>query len=154
MSVGLATPRAGVFVEEVKYLLCIATPLEVLLLALSFGPSAPGQVGEMSILPTQLAVATDQVHMLKFACTPLGRIFMCGRDGNLYELVYQAEDTGRFPLPTAPLVDTGTRFQRKIQKRNVSGSVLSSLIPSFLKLTTGDPIVDIACSASYIVLIA
>jgi nuclear pore complex protein Nup155 len=36
-----------------------------------------------------MSIPSDSVNMLKIVGTPQGRIFMCGRDGNLYELQYQ-----------------------------------------------------------------
>lgn len=33
---GLVTPRAGVFQEHILFLLCLATPLEVVILGISF----------------------------------------------------------------------------------------------------------------------
>ena len=56
--------------------------------------------------------------MLKIAGTSNGRILMCGKDGNLYELVYQAEDGW---------------FRKKCRKVNRSQSVVGTYWPSFLK---------------------
>ena len=66
---------------------------------------------------TQLAIPSDNVNFLSVIGTPNGRIFMAGKDGHLYELIYQAEDGW---------------FTRKCRKVNHTYSPLTSLIPSFL----------------------
>ena len=128
LSVTLVPPRAGVFVDEVRYLLALATPLQVVLVALSF--SSPT---EFSILPTQLSAPTDAVHILRLQGTPSGRIFMCGKDGCLYELLYQADDSW---------------FQRKVRKVNLSATPLAGLVPSFLRWADDAPLVSIAFESS------
>lgn len=45
---------------------------------------------EMHLLPEPLfTVPTDNTHMTHIVSTEHGRIFMAGKDGNLYELQYQ-----------------------------------------------------------------
>jgi len=68
-----------------------------------------------------MSLPSDNVHMLRVAGTQNGRIFLCGRDGCLYELAYQAEDGW---------------FSRKCRKVNHSQSPLSSLVPTFLRCVT------------------
>ena len=58
--------------------------------------------------------------MLDILGTPEGRIFLGGKDGCLYEVVYQAEDGW---------------FSRKCKKINHSVSMLSFLVPSFLSFS-------------------
>jgi len=58
--------------------------------------------------------------MASIAGTPLGRIFMAGRDGNLYELDYQTSDSWWTSLTT-----------RKVRKLNRSASPFSSLLPKW-----------------------
>jgi len=48
------------------------------------------QFDEMHLLPEPLfTLPTDNVHMMSIESTHDGRIFMSGKDGCLYELVYQ-----------------------------------------------------------------
>jgi len=48
------------------------------------------QYNEMHLLPEPLfSVSTDGVHVISIEATQLGRIFMAGKDGCLYELAYQ-----------------------------------------------------------------
>jgi len=122
VSVGLVKPKPDVFVEEVEYILVIATPVECIILAVVFDEN-----NELSLLPTQLAVSTDNVTMLQIAGTDTGRVFMCGRDGHMYELAYQAEDGW---------------FTKKCRKLNHTQPVISGYIPAFLKITGEDPLID------------
>lgn len=128
LSVALVPPRPGVFVDEVRYLLALATPLQVVLVALSF--TSPT---DFSILPTQLSAPTDAVHMLRMQGTPSGRLFMCGKDGCLYELQYQAEESW---------------FARKVRKVNLTASPLAALVPSFLRWADDGPLTAVAFERS------
>ena len=58
--------------------------------------------------------------MLSVQGTTEGRIFLAGKDGCLYEVVYQAEDGW---------------FYRKCRKINHSTSVMSYILPSFLSFS-------------------
>jgi nuclear pore complex protein Nup155 len=45
-SAALVTPRAGVFIDDIKHLLVIATPVEIILLAINFtGGNINGEIG-------------------------------------------------------------------------------------------------------------
>lgn len=44
LAVGLIIPRLGVFQEHIQYLLCLATPVEVIVLGISF----TGEPSDMS----------------------------------------------------------------------------------------------------------
>ena len=79
------------------------------------------QLAEMHLQPEPLfSLPTDNVGMLDIQGTPEGRIFLGGKDGCLYEVVYQAEDGW---------------FSRKCKKINHSTSMLSFLVPSFLSFS-------------------
>ncbi len=46
ISVGVVTPKPGVFIDDIKQLLVIATPVEVIILAISFtGGNINGEIG-------------------------------------------------------------------------------------------------------------
>lgn len=82
-------------------------------------PSDP--LAEMHLQPEPLfSLPTDNVGILDVQGTPEGRIFLGGKDGCLYEVVYQAEDGW---------------FSRKCKKINHSVSMLSFLVPSFLSFS-------------------
>lgn len=77
--------------------------------------------GGMQLLPDPLfAIPTDNTYILSITSTDLGRIFMAGKDGCLYEIAYQAE--------------AGWLTQR-CRKINHSKSSLSFLIPSVLQFS-------------------
>lgn len=66
------------------------------------------------------AIPTDNTYIVSITSTDLGRIFMAGKDGCLYEMAYQAE--------------AGWLTQR-CRKINHSKSSLSFLIPSVLQFS-------------------
>jgi nuclear pore complex protein Nup155 len=55
----------------------------------AIGAGDPG-TGEMHLLPEPLySIPTDSTFITTIAGTNSGRIFMAGKDGALYELIYQ-----------------------------------------------------------------
>lgn len=65
--------------------------------------------------------------MFKITGTDSGRIFLCGKDGNLYELIYSSGNSW---------------FRKKCTKINHTQTFVSSCVPSFLKLAGEDPLLD------------
>ncbi|XP_059140242.1 nuclear pore complex protein Nup155-like [Physella acuta] len=137
LSVALLKPKPDIFQPHIQYLMCLATPVDIVLLGVSFfkaldGGSGDHIGGEMHLLPDPLfSIPTDGVYITNIVGADNGRIFMAGKDGCLYELIYQAEDGW---------------FSRKCRKVNHSTSSLSFLIPSFLNFSFSedDPIVQIS----------
>ena len=84
VSVALTAPRPGVFLDSVKYLLVVASPLEVVLLAITCDAHGEG----LQLLPTVYKMPSDNVAMVKVVGSQCGRVFMAGNDGNVYELDY------------------------------------------------------------------
>lgn len=77
--------------------------------------------GAMQLLPDPLySIPTDNTYMLAITSTDLGRIFLAGKDGCLYEIAYQAE---------------AGWFSQRCKKINHSKSSLSFLIPSLLQFS-------------------
>lgn len=75
----------------------------------------------MQLLPDPLfSIPTDNTYIISITSTDLGRIFMAGKDGCLYEIAYQAE--------------AGWLSQR-CRKINHSKSSLSFLVPSVLQFS-------------------
>lgn len=132
LNVALVKPKSGILQPHIKYLLCLSTPVEVVLLGVSF--SQPDNKGEMHLLPEPLfSLASDQLHTRSIVGTDLGRIFLGGRDGSLYEFVYQAESGW---------------FGDKTKKVNHSSSSLGWLLPGFLGSLSEDPILQLAVDNS------
>lgn len=94
--VALVKPRAGVFIDEISWLLVICTPASVILLGLSSQVVTGADHRphyDIKLYATDMSVSTDGVEMMSVAGTSDGRIFMCGAsDGSLYELHYQEKE--------------------------------------------------------------
>jgi len=135
VSVALVSPKEDIFVEDIKYLLVISTPVEIVLLAVCFENNSV--FGELSLHPTQLALPTDNVNMLKIVGSDDGRIFMGGKDGCLYEIEYHAEEGW---------------FRKKCRKINHSMSYMSMLVPSFLKFGSDDGVIDLKVDSERMIL--
>ncbi|XP_049594009.1 nuclear pore complex protein Nup155 [Syngnathus scovelli] len=140
LAVGLVKPKQGILQPHIHYLLVLATSVDVVILGVSF-PTVHGGLndsmsGGIQILPDHLfSIPTDNTYILTVTSTDLGRIFMAGKDGCLYEIAYQAE--------------AGWLSQR-CRKINHSKSSLSFLVPSVLQFSFSedDPIVQIAVDNS------
>ncbi|XP_035247718.1 nuclear pore complex protein Nup155 [Anguilla anguilla] len=140
LSVGLVKPKAGIFQPHIHFLLVLATPVDVVILGLSFSKAQTGLndslSGAMQLLPDPLySIPTDNTYLLAVASTELGRIFLAGKDGCLYEIAYQAE---------------AGWFSQRCRKINHSKSSLSFLVPSVLQFSFSedDPVVQIAIDNS------
>ncbi|XP_077593102.1 nuclear pore complex protein Nup155 isoform X2 [Stigmatopora nigra] len=140
LAVGLVKPKQGILQPHIHYLLVLATSVDVAILGLSFPKGHAGlndsMSGGMQMLPEPLfSIPTDNTYIISITSTDLGRIFMAGKDGCLYEIAYQAE--------------AGWLTQR-CRKINHSKSSLSFLVPSVLQFSFSedDPIVQIAVDNS------
>ncbi|XP_041042883.1 nuclear pore complex protein Nup155 isoform X1 [Carcharodon carcharias] len=143
LSVGLVKPRTGIFQPHIRQLLVLTTPVDIVILGVSFTNSQTGlgilndsMCGGMQLLPDPLySIPTDNTYLLAVTATDTGRIFLAGKDGCLYEVAYQAE---------------AGWFSQRCRKINHSKSSLSFLVPSFLQFTFSedDPIVQIAIDNS------
>ncbi|XP_077377785.1 nuclear pore complex protein Nup155-like isoform X2 [Festucalex cinctus] len=96
LAVGLVKPKQGILPPDIRYLLVLATPVDVSILGVKFPKGQAGlndiMSGGMQLLPYPLySIPTDKVHILSVTSTDLGRIFMAGKDGCLYEITYQSE---------------------------------------------------------------
>jgi nuclear pore complex protein Nup155 len=114
IDVKLVRPRTGVFVDAIKWLLVIVTPVEIRLLGVQLDSGS----GDLTLHDTKLIFGSDQVNMLSTAASSDGRIFCGGQDGHIYELEYEAEEGW---------------FTRRCRKVNRTGSVLARLAPTFLR---------------------
>lgn len=131
VSVGLIKPKPDVFISDVKYLLVLTTPIEVIVLGVTFGDttktiSSPSRAfvsstyEEMQLMNKPIFVInTDNISISCVEGTAEGRIFLGGRDGCLYEITYQAESNW---------------FGKRCKKVNHSQGVMSLVVPGFLKV--------------------
>uniref|UniRef100_A0A1I8PU24 Uncharacterized protein n=1 Tax=Stomoxys calcitrans TaxID=35570 RepID=A0A1I8PU24_STOCA len=147
VSVGLVKPKAGVFINDIKYLLILTTPIEIIVLGVTFGDttktiSSPmrniqntATFEEMQLMNKPIFIlSTDNVSINTVFGTENGRIFLGGRDGCLYEISYQAESSW---------------FGKRCKKINHSQGIVSYIVPSFLKVfSENDPIVHLSTDKS------
>lgn len=138
VSVSLSTPKPGVFVDAIKYVLVVSTAVEVVLLGLSFESNT---FDDLRIIPTSYIVSSDNVSMLKVIGSQAGRIFMNGDDGNFYELDYDNIESSWSSV-------LGFESKRKCQKINHYKWHwrLVSFLPSLVRNISGlvdDVLVDI-----------
>ncbi|CAH8382442.1 unnamed protein product [Eruca vesicaria subsp. sativa] len=132
-AVGLAKCRPGVFVEAIQYLLVLATPVELVLVGVccTEGPDGRDPYAEISVQPLpDYTISSDGVAMTCVTCTNKGRIFMAGRDGHIYELLYT----------------TGSGWHKRCRKVCLTsgvGSMISRwVVPNVFKFGAVDPVVE------------
>ncbi|XP_065281198.2 nuclear pore complex protein Nup155 isoform X2 [Dermacentor albipictus] len=125
LAVGLVHPQPGVFQRQIHSLLCLATCTEIVIL----GATLQGK--ELLLLPEPVfTLSADGAPATCVVGSASGRIFLGGRDGCLYEIVYSAGSSW---------------FGSRCRKVNHSSSTLAYLLPAFLSLPFGeeDPIVQV-----------
>ena len=128
ISAALVKPLSGVLLQQLEYILVLATPLEIILLGIGFAEKAAGvgaARGTLRIYRTDLSIASDGVNMTSIVGTDKGRIFMRGNNGQLYEIEYAEQDGW---------------FTRKMRKINHSSNGISLFLPTFLVWGSEDSI--------------
>jgi hypothetical protein len=124
-----------------QYVLVVATSVEVFLFAVTFDDDDPDRSIRLTRL-REFCTNTDDVQMRKIVGLPNGRIFMAGRDGNVYELEYFNEESS-----LALILGVSRMFSppRKCRKLNKSSGALRNYIPTALVnlgMTFSSPLVD------------
>lgn len=133
VSVGLVQPKPGVFIGDVKYLLIVTTPVEIVVLGVTFGDTTKlmaspmrsiqnsiPQYEEMQLMNKPIFIInTDNIAITTVEGTADGRVFLGGRDGCLYEICYQAKSNW---------------FGQRCKKVNHSQGFVSYMVPGFLKV--------------------
>lgn len=132
VSVGLVTPRAGVFQPFIRHLLILTTATDIVVLGMAI-TKVEDRAGmdEIQLVPEPVfSLPTDGSIVLKITGTQTGRLFYGTKDGNLYEIVYQG---------------TPSWFGKRCKKINHSSGTLSFFVPSFINaaLTEEDAIAQI-----------
>ena len=124
-AVELVKPKPGIFIESIAHLLVVATPVEIILL----GVCTSGGFDELTLQPLPLyTIPSDDVVFRCIKGTHDGRIFLGGQDGHLYELTYST---------------SGGWNDKRCQKICHSG-IVQKVMPSFLRLGSPDPVLEIA----------
>jgi hypothetical protein len=130
VSVALSAPRPGVFLDAVKYVLVVASPVEVTLLAITCDANG----NNFKMVPTAYTVPSDNVAMVKVVGSQSGRIFMAGNDGNVYELDYSNTESAWTGLIDG---DGGRHKCRKINHFAWNWKLVH-ILPPFLKALASD----------------
>ncbi|KAA8532506.1 hypothetical protein F0562_032678 [Nyssa sinensis] len=132
-AIGLAKTKPGIFVEAIQYLLVLATPVELILVGVccSGGGDGMDPYAEVSLQPLpEYTIPSDGVTMTCITCTERGRIFLAGRDGHIYEMLYT----------------TGSGWHKRCRKVCLTaglGSVVSRwVVPNIFKFGAVDPIIE------------
>lgn len=127
----MVKPKPGVFISDVKYLLILTTPIEIVVLGVTFGDttqsttsaplSAPNtsSLNEMQLMNKPIFIVNTDVAITTVVGTKDQRIFLGGRDGCLYEISYRAESTW---------------LGKRCWKTNHSQGLMSYMVPGFLKV--------------------
>nr|XP_022900276.1 nuclear pore complex protein Nup155 [Onthophagus taurus]XP_022900277.1 nuclear pore complex protein Nup155 [Onthophagus taurus] len=124
ISVGLATPKAGVFQSFIKYLLVLTTASDIIVLGVTFTGTEENPTAEIQLVPDPVfSVPTEGAVITTIAGTSHGRLFLGGKDGSLFEISYQAETSW---------------FGKRFKKINHSQSNFSFLMPSFINAALSD----------------
>ncbi|TPX44137.1 hypothetical protein SeMB42_g04428 [Synchytrium endobioticum] len=124
-TVGLVSPRKNIFIKEIEYLLVIATSIEILLVGVAFS----GSQKELKLYRTGYSVSTDDVRITNVIGTVEGRIFLCGANGHVYELIYQAQEGF---------------LTRRCWKVDRSSTFTSYFVPTFLQGSQEAPLRAVA----------
>lgn len=89
ISVILAPVKPGVFLPEVAHVLVVATAKQIA----TIGISVDNKTGSLSFFETDMSVPSDNIRMTRICATKMGRIFMAGEDGYLYEFDYKPQES-------------------------------------------------------------
>jgi len=88
-AVQLVKPKKNIFPKDVKYVLVVATTLEIVLFYLRF---ERGINSEMNAVRTEFRVPANDKLITNIVSTSSGRIFLSG-EGNVYECEYEVGDS-------------------------------------------------------------
>ncbi|KAI7897767.1 Nup133 N terminal like-domain-containing protein [Cokeromyces recurvatus] len=90
--VGLVKPKPGlpdIFGRKLDYVLVVTTPLQVILLGIQINQELTMENSDsIGVYSLQMVMPADDVQMKYITGTDDGRIFMIGRNGELYEIEY------------------------------------------------------------------
>lgn len=90
LCVGLVKPKAGVFHGFIKYLLVLATAVDIVLLAVTFTEGTVENSNEIQLIPEPVfTVSTDGSTVSIITGTEDGRLFFGTKEGTLFEISYQ-----------------------------------------------------------------
>jgi len=116
-AVCLVDAKHNIFIEKIKYLLIVATKLEIRMIGIGFTNNCIS--GEIEAFPTKYCISTDNVVINKIVADKhTKRIFLCCDHGNVYEFEYFYSQ------------NLFGQHSRKCRKTNISDSFTSKLLKS------------------------
>ncbi|MGH0126184.1 UNVERIFIED_CONTAM: hypothetical protein FKN15_005580 [Acipenser sinensis] len=135
LSAGLVKPKEGIFQPHIQYLLVLATPVDIVILGLSFPGSQAGRLDLVFLVILCFTFKFISNFTLVFTYSLQVHWFTVNQDTALSVMIFGAE---------------AGWFSQRCRKINHSKSTLSFLVPSVLQFTFSedDPIVQIAIDNS------
>ena len=124
--VKLLKPRSGVFIPSINYLLAVVTPFQVFLLGVKFD-------GTLSFYRTDMSTSVRDIEVAVVDATEDGRIILGSKDGNIYEIVYNSQESW---------------FTSKCWRLCHTISGLNYILPSFLHSSSSESLVSLAIDNS------
>ncbi|KAI8081329.1 Nup133 N terminal like-domain-containing protein [Halteromyces radiatus] len=91
VNVAIAKPKPDIFNKEVTHVLIVASTHEINVIALSY-KCQDNFVDTLTFYKTGIMTSSVGVRMTTILATNIGRIFMSGDDGNVWELIYKREE--------------------------------------------------------------
>ena len=92
-AVGLSMAKPRIFVEAIRHMMIFATPIEIVFLGVCCSSNGDGSdpYVELSMQPLhEYTVPSYGVTMTCLQSKDKGHIFLAGRDGHIYELLYSS----------------------------------------------------------------
>ncbi len=138
VSVALSAPKPGIFLENISYVLVVATLSEITLFAVT--------EGSCKILRTAYNTPCEGI-VYKAVGSQCGRIFLAGSDGSISEFMYSTES--RLSLWNINVALQSGRDACYLNKHGHWDSRMVRLAPSFLRLSNtpshcADALADLA----------
>eukprot|EP00742_Colponemidia_sp_Colp-10_P009188 GILJ01010000.1.p1 GENE.GILJ01010000.1~~GILJ01010000.1.p1 ORF type:complete len:1364 (-),score=247.43 GILJ01010000.1:46-4137(-) len=131
VAVASLRPKPNMFVQEIEFLLAVATTNKLYLASISLTP-------QLQLQKTHYILNLDGITVTSLLGTDTGRVFMSGDDGTLYEMEYKPTDSW-----------FSGKCRKLTHSANPSMSIIQRLIPSFLHLSqTNTRIVDLVHDGS------
>lgn len=90
LCVGLVKPKPGVFHAFIKYLLVLATAVDIVVLGVTFTDGPMESTDEIQLIPDPVfTIPTDGLTVSVISGTSNGRLFYGTKEGSLFEISYQ-----------------------------------------------------------------
>jgi len=119
-AVCLVRAKANMFIDKIRFLLIVATKIEIMLIGIGFANNSTTLDAELEAFPTKYSTSTDNVSVNQIvADCDTQRVFLCCDHGNVYEFEYFYKQ------------NLFGQHCRTCVKSNISDSFTSKLLKSF-----------------------